>query len=145
MADETTEYPVHKGGPHWVLSNGDKVQGSREDADAAEAALATDEPVADDADVVEEEVVADDVDSEDDTPVGEIVTREYAADTDGVADDSEHVIIKMTTNNVRKQIIGYNFTRANPFEVVHKDDVEHFLSLDGFERATPEQVERFYN
>lgn len=36
---EALGYPQHRGGPHWLLSDGTKVQGSREDAEDAESAL----------------------------------------------------------------------------------------------------------
>lgn len=34
------EFPEHRGGPHWTLSNGDSFVGSREAAEAAEASIA---------------------------------------------------------------------------------------------------------
>lgn len=35
----TVEYPRHIHGPHWELSSGDRVKGSRDDAEAAEAKI----------------------------------------------------------------------------------------------------------
>lgn len=36
---EPAEFPFHKGGPHWTLSDGSSFQGSRADAEEAEADL----------------------------------------------------------------------------------------------------------
>lgn len=33
------EYPLHTGGPHWILSDGQKFRGKREDAEKAETAI----------------------------------------------------------------------------------------------------------
>lgn len=38
-AAESVEYPLHVGGPKWTLSDGSTFMGSRENAEAAEAAL----------------------------------------------------------------------------------------------------------
>ena len=42
--EEAIPYPQHKGGGHWLLSNGTSHRGNREDADIAEAVLHVEAP-----------------------------------------------------------------------------------------------------
>lgn len=41
--DSVRQYPVHRGGPYWTLSDGSTVQGKREDAEIAQRALDAEE------------------------------------------------------------------------------------------------------
>jgi hypothetical protein len=56
------------------------------------------------------------------------------------------VLVRMTRDNFRYDIIGYTFTKEHPFVAMHKDDAQKiFDKEEGFRLATPKEVQEYYN
>lgn len=130
------EFPKHVGGGWYELSNGETVRGKDEAVEVQESLDNDTDAEMEDAPVVDE-AVEPEVEEPD-------TVQNYAENTEGIADDAETIIVRMTSNNVRRQLRGYEWSRANPFAVVNREDADLILSKTGFERATPAQVDRFY-
>jgi hypothetical protein len=56
------------------------------------------------------------------------------------------VLVRMTRDNFRYDIMGYTFTKEHPFVAMHKDDAQKiFDKEEGFRLATPKEVQEYYN
>jgi hypothetical protein len=56
------------------------------------------------------------------------------------------VLVRMTRDNFRYDIIGYTFTKEHPFVAMHKYDAQKiFDKEEGFRLATPKEVQEYYN
>ncbi len=59
---------------------------------------------------------------------------------------SEEVLVRMTRNNFRYDIMGKTFTKEHPFVAMSKEDAQRiFDKEEGFRLATPVEVREFYN
>jgi hypothetical protein len=55
------------------------------------------------------------------------------------------VLVRMTRNNFRYDILGFTFTKEHPFVAMHKDKAQAiFDKEEGFRPATPKEVQDFY-
>jgi UDP-N-acetyl-D-mannosaminuronate dehydrogenase len=62
---------------------------------------------------------------------------EHSADT---------VLVRMTRDNFRYDIMGATFTKEHPFVAMNKDDAQKiFDKEEGFRLATPKEVQEYYN
>jgi hypothetical protein len=62
---------------------------------------------------------------------------EHSADT---------VLVRMTRDNFRYDIMGVTFTKDHPFVAMNKDDAQKiFDKEEGFRLATPKEVQEYYN
>jgi hypothetical protein len=58
----------------------------------------------------------------------------------------DSILVKMTRDNFRYDIIGYTFTKEHPFVAMPEDDAQQiFDSEEGFRLATPKEVQDFYS
>lgn len=56
------------------------------------------------------------------------------------------VLVRMTRDNFRYDIMGYTFTKEHPFVAMHKDYAQKiFDKEEGFRLATPKEVQEYYN
>jgi UDP-glucose 6-dehydrogenase len=56
------------------------------------------------------------------------------------------VLVKMTRDNFRYDIMGHTFTKEHPFIAMDKDTAQAiFDKEEGFRLATPTEVREFYN
>ena len=56
------------------------------------------------------------------------------------------VLVRMTRDNFRYDIMGYTFTKEHPFVAMHKADAQKiFDKEEGFRLATPKGVQEYYN
>jgi len=56
------------------------------------------------------------------------------------------VLVRMTRDNFRYDIMGYTFTKEHPFVAMHKADAQKiFDKEEGFRLATPKEVQEYYN
>jgi hypothetical protein len=56
------------------------------------------------------------------------------------------VLVRMTRDNFRYDIIGFTFTKEHPFVAMHKDKAQAiFDKEEGFRPATPKEVQDFYS
>ena len=56
------------------------------------------------------------------------------------------VLVRMTRDNFRYDIMGYTFTKDHPFVAMHKDEAQKiFDKEEGFRLATPKEVQEYYN
>ena len=56
------------------------------------------------------------------------------------------VLVRMTRENFRYDIIGFTFTKEHPFVAMHKDKAQAiFDKEEGFRPATPKEVQDFYS
>jgi hypothetical protein len=56
------------------------------------------------------------------------------------------VLVRMTRENFRYDIIGFTFTKQHPFIAMHKDKAQAiFDKEEGFRPATPKEVQDFYS
>ena len=56
------------------------------------------------------------------------------------------VLVRMTRENYRYDIMGHTFTKDHPFVAMHKDDAQKiFDKEEGFRLATPKEVQEFYS
>lgn len=53
-------------------------------------------------------------------------------------------LIRMMRENLRYDVRGYTFTRANPFQIVSQEDADYLVSQGGFRPATPKEAQEFY-
>ena len=62
---------------------------------------------------------------------------EHSADT---------VLVRMTRDNFRYDIMGVTFTKEHPFVAMSRDDAQEiFDKEEGFRLATPKEVQEYYN
>ena len=79
---------------------------------------------------------------EDDTEEIEILPR-FNPKQD-LAEDT--VLVRMTRENFRYDILGFTFTKQHPFIAMHKDKAQAiFDKEEGFRPATPKEVQDFYS
>jgi hypothetical protein len=79
---------------------------------------------------------------EDDTEEIEILPR-FNPKQD-LAEDT--VLVRMTRENFRYDILGFTFTKQHPFVAMHKDKAQAiFDKEEGFRPATPKEVQDFYS
>jgi len=58
----------------------------------------------------------------------------------------EEVLVRMTRNNFRYDILGYTFTKDHPFVAMSEEKAQQiFDKEEGFRLATPTEVREFYN
>lgn len=56
------------------------------------------------------------------------------------------VLVRMTRDNFRYDILGFTFTKQHPFVAMNKDDAQKiFDKEEGFRLATPKEVQEYYN
>ena len=56
------------------------------------------------------------------------------------------VLVRMTRDNFRYDIMGVTFTKEHPFVAMSRDDAQEiFDKEDGFRLATPKEVQEYYN
>ena len=56
------------------------------------------------------------------------------------------VLVRMTRDNFRYDIMGVTFTKEHPFVAMGKDDAQEiFDKEEGFRLATPKEVQEYYN
>ena len=56
------------------------------------------------------------------------------------------VLVRMTRENFRYDILGFTFTKQHPFIAMHKDKAQAiFDKEEGFRPATPKEVQDFYS
>ena len=79
---------------------------------------------------------------EDDTEEIEILPR-FNPKQD-LAEDT--VLVRMTRENFRYDILGFTFTKQHPFIAMHKEKAQAiFDKEEGFRPATPKEVQDFYS
>ena len=65
---------------------------------------------------------------------------------DPKAQAEDTVLVRMTRENMRYDIIGHTFTKTHPFVAMSEDDAQKiFDTEEGFRLATPKEVQDFYN
>lgn len=56
------------------------------------------------------------------------------------------VLVRMTRENFRYDIIGFTFTKEHPFIAMTEEDAQEiFDKEEGFRLATPKEVQEYYN
>lgn len=56
------------------------------------------------------------------------------------------VLVRMTRDNFRYDIMGFTFTKEHPFIAMSKEYAQEiFDKEDGFRLATPKEVQEYYN
>jgi hypothetical protein len=56
------------------------------------------------------------------------------------------VLVRMTRENFRYDIMGFTFTKQHPFIAMHKEKAQAiFDKEEGFRPATPKEVQDFYS
>ena len=59
---------------------------------------------------------------------------------------SDTVLVRMTRNNFRYDIMGFTFTKEHPFVAMTEDKAQKiFDKEEGFRLATPAEVQDYYN
>ena len=65
---------------------------------------------------------------------------------DKVIPQSGQVLVKMERMNPSYDVMGFTFTRENPFIVMSEDKAQDiFDTQEGFRLATPKEVQEFYS
>lgn len=60
--------------------------------------------------------------------------------------EKDQVLVKMTRNNFRYDIMGYTFTKDHPFVPMKEEDAQEIFDMeDGFRLASPKEVQDFYS
>jgi len=60
--------------------------------------------------------------------------------------DKDSVLVRMTRENFRYDILGYTFTKDHPFVAMKEEDAQSiFDKEEGFRLATPREVQEYYN
>ena len=60
--------------------------------------------------------------------------------------DKDTVLVRMTRENFRYDILGYTFTKEHPFVAMKEDDAQEIFDREeGFRVATPKEVQEYYN
>ena len=58
----------------------------------------------------------------------------------------DEVLVRMTRDNFRYDIMGYTFTKDHPFVAMSEDKAQEiFDKEEGFRLATPKEVQEYYN
>lgn len=62
------------------------------------------------------------------------------------AQPEDTVLVRMTRDNFRYDIIGFTFTKEHPFIAMTEEDAQQiFDKEEGFRLATPKEVQEYYN
>lgn len=65
---------------------------------------------------------------------------------DPKAQAEDTVLVRMTRDNMRYDIIGHTFTKSHPFVAMTEEDAQKiFDTEEGFRLGTPKEVQDFYN
>lgn len=65
---------------------------------------------------------------------------------DPKAQAEDTVLVRMTRDNMRYDIMGHTFTKTHPFVAMSEEDAQKiFDTEEGFRLATPKEVQDFYN
>lgn len=60
--------------------------------------------------------------------------------------DKDAVLVRMTRNNYRYDILGYTFTKEHPFVAMPDEKAQQiFDKEEGFRLASPREVQEYYN
>jgi hypothetical protein len=58
----------------------------------------------------------------------------------------DQILVKMTRENFRYDILGFTFTKDHPFVAMSEDDAQKIFDVEeGFRLATPKEVQDFYS
>ncbi len=58
----------------------------------------------------------------------------------------DQVLVRMTRENFRYDIMGYTFTKDHPFVAMSEEDAQEiFDKEEGFRLATPKEVQEYYS
>ncbi len=58
----------------------------------------------------------------------------------------DNVLVRMTRENFRYDIIGYTFTKEHPFIAMKEEDAQKIFDVEeGFRLATPREAQEFYS
>lgn len=61
------------------------------------------------------------------------------------AQPEDTVLVRMTRENYRYDILGFTFTKEHPFVAMTEDDAQEiFDKEEGFRLATPKEVQEYY-
>ena len=61
------------------------------------------------------------------------------------AQPEDTVLVRMTRENFRYDILGFTFTKEHPFVAMTEDDAQEiFDKEEGFRLATPKEVQEYY-
>lgn len=73
-------------------------------------------------------------------------TEEILPRFDPKKDNPENtVLVRMTRENFRYDILGFTFTKEHPFVAMTEDDAQEiFDKEEGFRLATPKEVQEYY-
>jgi hypothetical protein len=64
---------------------------------------------------------------------------------DPKAQAEDTVLVRMTRENYRYDILGFTFTKEHPFVAMTEDDAQEiFDKEEGFRLATPKEVQEYY-
>jgi len=82
----------------------------------------------------------------------EKATEEFSEEAEEVlprfnldAQPENTVLVRMTRENFRYDIIGFTFTKEHPFIAMTEDDAQEiFDKEEGFRLATPKEVQEYY-
>jgi hypothetical protein len=62
------------------------------------------------------------------------------------AQPEDTVLVRMTRENFRYDILGFTFTKEHPFIAMTEDNAQEiFDKEEGFRLATPKEVQEYYN
>jgi Holliday junction resolvase len=65
---------------------------------------------------------------------------------DPKAQAEDTILVRMTRENMRYDIMGHTFTKTHPFVAMSEEDAQKiFDTEEGFRLATPKEVQDFYN
>ena len=65
---------------------------------------------------------------------------------DPKAQAEDTVLVRMTRDNMRYDIIGHTFTKSHPFVAMSEEDAQKiFDTEEGFRLGTPKEVQDVYN
>jgi hypothetical protein len=60
--------------------------------------------------------------------------------------DKDAVLVRMTRNNYRYDVLGYTFTKDHPFVAMPSEKAQQiFDKEEGFRLASPREVQEYYN
>jgi hypothetical protein len=58
----------------------------------------------------------------------------------------DNVLVRMTRENFRYDILGYTFTKDHPFVAMKEDDAQKIFDVEeGFRLATPKEAQEYYS
>lgn len=76
----------------------------------------------------------------------ELDDRKVKGSAQATAPQNGQVLVKMERMNPSYDVMGFTFTRENPFIVMSEKDAQDiFDTQEGFRLATPKEVQEFYS